>query len=133
MGAEMCIRDIPWTVKETGYRSVHGPVMKTDHGTYAIRYAGMGEIRQVEQWLAMSAARSFEAWRDAMALQHIASFNFVYANADGDIHFIHNAMMPDRAAGWRWDQYLPGDRSDLIWDRYLPLENLPSITNPPSG
>ena len=124
---------LPWTVKETAYRSVHGPVMKTDHGTYAIRYAGMGEIRQVEQWLAMSAARSFEEWRDAMALQHIASFNFVYANADGDIHFIHNAMMPDRAAGWRWDQYLPGDRSDLIWDRYLPLENLPSITNPPSG
>ena len=124
---------LPWTVKETGYRSVHGPVMKTDHGTYAIRYAGMGEIRQVEQWLAMSAARSFDEWRNAMALQHIASFNFVYANADGDIHFIHNAMMPDRAAGWRWDQYLPGDRSDLIWDRYLPLESLPSITNPPSG
>ena len=124
---------LPWTVKETGYRSVHGPVMKTDHGAYAIRYAGMGEIRQVEQWLAMSAARSFDEWRDAMALQHIASFNFVYANADGDIHFIHNAMMPDRAAGWRWDQYLPGDRSDLIWDRYLPLESLPSITNPPSG
>ena len=124
---------LPWTVKETGYRSVHGPVMKTDHGTYAVRYAGMGEIRQVEQWLAMSAARSFEEWRDAMALQHIASFNFVYANADGDIHFIHNAMMPDRAVGWRWDQYLPGNRSDLIWDRYLPLESLPSITNPPSG
>ena len=124
---------LPWTVKETGYRSVHGPVMKTDHGTYAIRYSGMGEIRQVEQWLAMSAARSFDEWRDAMALQHIASFNFIYANADGDIHFIHNAMMPDRAAGWRWDQYLPGDRSDLIWDRYLPLESLPSITNPPSG
>ena len=23
--------------------------MKTDHGTYAVRYAGMGELRQVEQ------------------------------------------------------------------------------------
>ena len=33
---------IPWSVKETVYRSVHGPVMKTDHGTYAVRYAGMG-------------------------------------------------------------------------------------------
>ena len=44
---------------------------------------------QVEQWLAMSAARNFEEWQAAIALQHIASFNFVYANADGDIHFIH--------------------------------------------
>ena len=124
---------LPWTVKEKGYRSIHGPVMKTDHGTYAIRYAGMDEIRQVEQWLAMSAATSFEEWRDAIALQHIASFNFVYANADGDIHFIHNAMMPRRAKGWQWDQYLPGDRSDLIWNDYLSIDELPSVTNPPSG
>ena len=124
---------LPWTVNETGYRSIHGPVMKTDHGTYAVRYAGIDEIRQVEQWLAMSAATSFQEWQDAIALQHIASFNFVYANADGDIHFIHNAMMPDRAKGWRWDQYLPGDRSDLIWHGYLPMADLPSVTNPASG
>ena len=124
---------LPWTVKEKGYRSIHGPVMKTDHGTYALRYAGMDEIRQVEQWLAMSAATSFEEWREAMALQHIASFNFVYANADGDIHFVHNAMMPRRALGWQWDQYLPGDRRDLIWDDYLRPDELPSVTNPPSG
>ena len=124
---------LPWTVKEQGYRSIHGPVMKTDHGTYALRYAGMDEIRQVEQWLAMSAATSFEEWREAMALQHIASFNFVYANADGDIHFVHNAMMPRRAVGWQWDQYLPGNRRDLIWDDYLTPDELPSVTNPPSG
>ena len=124
---------LPWTIKEKGYRSIHGPVMKTDHGTYALRYAGMDEIRQVEQWLAMSAARSFAEWREAMALQHIASFNFVYANADGDIHFVHNAMMPRRAVGWQWDQYLPGNRRDLIWDDYLTPDELPSVTNPPSG
>ena len=124
---------LPWTVKEKGYRSIHGPVMKTDHGTYALRYAGMDEIRQVEQWLAMSAATSFAEWQKAMALQHIASFNFVYANADGDIHFVHNAMMPRRAAGWDWNQYLPGDRRDLIWDDYLTPDELPNVTNPPSG
>ncbi len=60
----------------------------------------------------MSDATSFEEWQAAMALQYIASFNFVYANEDGVIHFVHNAMMPDRAEGWQWDQYLPGDRSD---------------------
>ena len=124
---------LPWTVNEVGYRSAHGPVMKTDHGTYALRYAGMDEIRQVEQWLAMSAAQSFDEWKAAIALQHIASFNFVYANADGVIHFIHNAMMPRRIPGWRWDQYLPGDRSDLIWSEYLSIDELPSVTNPMSG
>jgi penicillin amidase/acyl-homoserine-lactone acylase len=68
-----------------------------------------------------------------VALNHIQSFNFVYANRHGDIHFIHNAQLPVRAPGWNWQQYLPGDRSDLIWNAYYPTDTLPQVTNPPSG
>ena len=124
---------IPWSVSETIYRSAHGPVMKTPHGTYAIRYAGIGELRQIDQWLQMNKARNFEEWQAAIALRYIASFNFVYANADGTVHFIHNALTPARQPGWNWQHYLPGDRSDLIWQDYLAIEDLPSLTNPPSG
>ena len=31
-----------WTFKEEALWSVHGPVVRRPHGTYAIRYAGMG-------------------------------------------------------------------------------------------
>lgn len=124
---------IPWSVTETVYRSVHGPVLKTEHGTYAVRYAGMGELRQVEQWLAMNRARSFTAWQNAMAMNRIQSFNFVFAGASGNIHFIHNAQLPKRVTGWDWTQYLPGDRSDLIWHDFYPTNLLPQVTNPPSG
>ena len=124
---------IPWSVKETVYRSVHGPVMKTDHGTYAVRYAGMGELRQVEQWLAMNKASNLDQWLDAIRLNHIQSFNFVFAGASGDIYFIHNAEMPKRAAGWAWQNYLPGDRKDLIWQEYHDVSQLPQVMNPPSG
>ena len=34
-----------WTVHGTVLWSAHGPVLKTDHGAFAIRYAGMGEVR----------------------------------------------------------------------------------------
>ncbi len=124
---------IPWSVTETGYRSKHGPVMKTDHGTYAIRYAGMNEIRQVEQWFAMNKATDFESWKAAVDLNYIASFNFVYADQEGNIFFIHNAMMPKRAPGYDWQQYLPGDDSRLIWTEYQPTSVLPQVKNPSSG
>jgi penicillin amidase/acyl-homoserine-lactone acylase len=81
----------------------------------------------------MNKAKNFEEWRAAVALNHIQSFNFVYANRQGDIHFIHNAQLPVRAPGWNWRQYLPGDRSDLIWQRYHPTSALPQVTNPESG
>ncbi len=124
---------IPWSVTETGYRSEHGPVMKTEHGTYAIRYAGMNELRQVEQWLAMNKATDFESWKAAVDLNYIASFNFVYADQTGNIFFIHNAMLPKRAPGYDWQQYLPGDDSRLIWTEYHPTSLLPQIKNPASG
>ena len=124
---------IPWSVTETGYRSAHGPVLKTEHGAYAVRYAGMGELRQIEQWLAMNRAHDFSSWKEAIGLNHIPSFNFVYAGQAGNIYFIHNAQMPERAPGWQWRLALPGDQSDVIWQRYLPVNTLPQILNPQSG
>ncbi|MFT4633952.1 MAG: acyl-homoserine-lactone acylase, partial [Crocinitomicaceae bacterium] len=127
------IGNLYWTVNEDRFYSEHGPVLRTDHGDYAIRYAGQGEIRQVDQWLAMNKASSLSEWEDAMDQLAISSFNFVAADSGGNIGFYHNSQSPMRADGFNWQQYLPGDRSDLIWDSYLPFEQLPQVVNPTSG
>ena len=111
----------------------HGPAIETDHGIYALRFAGMKELRQPAQWLAMNKARNLEEFKQAMAMQAIVSFNFVYADASGNVYFLHNGKIPERAAGWDWSQYLPGDRSDLIWQNQIGFEDMPQITNPASG
>ncbi len=113
--------------------SAHGPALETSHGTYAVRYAGMGEIRQPAQWMAMNKARNLDEFKKAMAMQAIVSFNFIYADRSGDIHFLHNGRIPKRAAGWDWQKYLPGDRSDLIWDEQISFDEMPQIDNPASG
>lgn len=124
---------INWTSTQEGLRSVHGPVLRTDHGTYAIRYAGMNELRQVEQWLAMNKAQTLEDWRNALRMQAFASFNFVYADREGNSMFVHNSLTPKRVAGYDWTQYLPGDDSSLIWDSYMAFDDLPQVINPKSG
>jgi acyl-homoserine-lactone acylase len=124
---------LPWSVSEEVLRSEHGPVLRTDHGTYAVRYAGMGEMRQVEQWLAMSKAQNFEDWRNALRIHSFASFNLVYADREGNTMFVHNSLTPNRASGYNWAHYLPGDDSSLIWDDYMPFDQLPQVINPESG
>ena len=124
---------LPWTTSELGLRSIHGPVLQTDHGTYAIRYAGMGKMRQVEQWLAMNKAQNLEQWRDALRIHSFASFNFVYADRDSNIMFVHNSLTPVRVGGYDWSQYLPGDDSSLIWQDYMAFDKLPQVINPESG
>lgn len=124
---------IVWTVHRPVYFAAHGPVMKTDHGTYAIRYAGMGEIRQVLQYYRLDKAEDLTQWRAAMAMGALPSINYIYADAKGNIGYVYNGEFPLRKADFDWQGYLPGDRSDLIWHRYLPFSKVPQIWNPKSG
>ena len=79
--------------------SVHGPVLEAKGRFYAVRYAGRERsVQTVEQWYRMNKARTFAAWREAMALQAIPTFNAVYADAE-NIHYLYNALLPLRAAG----------------------------------
>lgn len=114
-------------------RSQHGPVMKTDNGTFAIRYAGMGRAMLAGvQWYRMNRARNFAEWKQAMATQGIPMFHTGYADRN-NIHYVYNALLPERRPGHDYSKVLPGDRSDLIWKQYRPYDYLPSVTNPPSG
>ena len=114
-------------------RSVHGPVLRTKHGTYAIRYVGMGEIRQLEQYYRLNRARNFEEWESALEMQALPSINYVYADREGHIAYYYNVKSPIRAPGWDWDQYLPGDRSDLVWTQFHPFDTIPKVIDPKSG
>jgi penicillin amidase/acyl-homoserine-lactone acylase len=60
-------------------------------------------------------------------------FNFGYADADGNICYLYNALLPLRAEYYDWKQYLPGNTSETLWTDYLPFERLPRIVNPISG
>jgi acyl-homoserine-lactone acylase len=120
-------------VPRTVYRSVHGPVMLNGHGAYAIRYAGIGEIRQVEQYYRIARARNFGEWQDAMRMQAIPATNFVYADAEGHIAYLYNARFPDRAEGFDWRGVLPGDTSAAVWTRNAPFGEIPFLIDPPSG
>ncbi|HEY4344572.1 MAG TPA: acylase [Parvibaculum sp.] len=122
-----------WTVTREVLWSVHGPVLKVPSGTFAIRYAGIGEIRQAEQYYRLDKARDLGEWRDAMKLQALPSINYIYADKLGNISYVYNGLFPVRKEGIDWKGTLPGDRSDLIWHAYLPFDKIPQLLNPPSG
>ncbi len=122
-----------WTVHRPLLWSVQGPVFKTDHGVFAVRYAGMGEVRQSLQYYRLNKAANRDEWLAAMRLQALPSINYIYADEKGNIGYVYNGQFPVRAEGSDWTQVQPGDRSDLIWHGYLPFDRVPQIWNPKSG
>jgi acyl-homoserine-lactone acylase len=122
-----------WTVKEEVLWSVYGPVVRQPHGTYALRYAGYGEVGIYEQLYRMNRAQNLEEWQAAMRGGSLPMFNVGYADREGNILYLYNALLPLRAEGYDWEQYLPGDTSDTLWTEYLPFDQLPQVLNPASG
>ena len=122
-----------FTAHKPVYWSKHGPVMKTDQGAWAIRYAGIGRaLRAGEQWFRMNKAQDLAEWKTAMGMQGIPMFNTVYADRE-HIGYVYNALLPIRHEGPDWKAVLPGDKSELIWSDYLPFAELPHVEDPPSG
>jgi acyl-homoserine-lactone acylase len=124
---------LKWTVKEEVLWSVYGPVVRQPHGTCAVRYAGFGEVGIYEQLYRMNRAHNFEEWQAALRSPGLPMFNIGYADREGNIYYLYNALLPRRAEGYDWSGYLPGDTSETLWTEYLPFDQLPQVLNPASG
>ena len=126
-------RDFRWTVNREVLHSIYGPAMRVGERVFAIRYAGIGEFRQVEQWYRMGRAQSLGEFKDAMRIHALAMFNTGYGDRDGNIFYAYNALLPERADGHDWSGTVPGNTRDTLWTEYRPFDELPIVENPKSG
>lgn len=120
-------------VPQTVYRSVHGPVIVNKNGAFAIRYAGIGGIKSLEQYFRNTKAKDWNEWSASMALGGIPATNFIYADKSGRIAYLYNALFPARASGFDYAKVLPGDTSANLWAAHLPFDRMPKIIDPASG
>jgi acyl-homoserine-lactone acylase len=120
-------------VPKTVYRSEHGPVIVNKNGAFAIRYAGIDDVKLLEQYFRIQKAENYEQWIAAMSLRGIPATNFIYADKTGRIGYYYNAVWPDRKAGFDYTKILPGDISADVPKTVVPWSATPMIENPASG
>ena len=124
---------IPWNFKRVVKKSIHGPVIDFDHGSYAIRISSLKDLRFLEQWYRMSKAKNLSEFKNAMELHAIPMFNTGYADRDGNIYYVYNAKIPKRNPRYDWKKILPGEIKSAIWYDYVPYDKLPQVLNPFEG
>lgn len=120
-------------IPQTIYRSVHGPVIKNDKGAFAIRYAGIDNVKAVEQYYRNTKATNWEEWTKSMSTGGITGTNFIYADKTGRIAYVYNALFPDRKPGFDYTKILPGDTSAPVWKGPVPFDRFPKVVSPASG
>ncbi len=110
-----------------------GPVFKTKHGWYALRYPSASDIRQAEQWYWMNKAKNFTEFEAAIKMQALPLFNTLYADRAGNIFFISDGKIPLRDSSINWRRPLIGISSDYKWTNLLPYERKIKYLNPRCG
>ncbi|KLE33773.1 acylase [Aurantiacibacter luteus] len=120
-------------IPRTIYRSVHGPVIHNDDGWFAVRYGGIDNLGNLDEYYRLNKATSFDEWRQIVSRLDVPSTNFIYADEAGTIAYFYNAAIPDRVEGPDWRGILPGDDSRLIWSGPVEADELPWVVNPASG
>ena len=118
---------------EPAFWSIHGPVIKGEHATYAIRYSWENNIKIIEQWYRMNKATSFEEFNNAMSLMALPMFNTGYADKEGNIFYLYNAKLPIRDSAYNWQGVVPGNTSSTLWKDFAKYQDLPQTFNPSSG
>lgn len=115
------------------YRTHHGPIVRQEGGRW-VAFAMMHRpIEALSQSYLRTKARDRAGYMRAMALQANSSNNTLYADADGNIAYLHPQFIPRRDD--RFDYTHPVDGSDPAtdWRGLHALDEAPGLLNPANG
>jgi acyl-homoserine-lactone acylase len=111
----------------------YGPVFKTKHGWYALRYPSAMDIRGAEQWYRMNKAGNIREFQAAVKMDALPLFNITYGDKDGNIFFISEGRLPWRDSTLNWNRPVDGTSSIYKWTSMLPYERKIKYENPSCG
>ena len=97
----------------------------------SLRWVGHEHLDDLRASIAIARARDWKEFRRALRDWSVAVFNFVYADAAGNVGYQMSGRVPVRGRityGLR-DANNPADR----WTGYVPFDGLPHAYNPPRG
>lgn len=127
------IAGVPISVSKKIYESIYGPTIVTKQGVFSIRTGALMDIRALEQWYRMNKAKNFYEFKNILSTGAIPGYNIVYADRYDTIYYLSNGKIPIRDKSFQWNSTVPGNTLRTRWTTFHPLQDLPQVTNPPSG
>jgi acyl-homoserine lactone acylase PvdQ len=117
----------------TVYRSVHGPIIRTEGSHWVAVRLMQRPVEALEQSFLRTKAHDYASFRKTLELDADSSNNTVFASADGDIAYVHGNYIPRRDTRFNWTKPVDGSDPATEYQGLLSVAELPQLLNPASG
>ena len=121
------------TRKFTVYRTMHGPVVRSEGGKWISVRLMQEPVKALTQSYTRTKTTSYKAFRETMELHTNSSNNTIFADADGDIAYFHANHVPIRDTSFDWRKPVDGSNPATDYKGITSIDDSPHLLNPPNG
>jgi acyl-homoserine-lactone acylase len=117
----------------TVYRTHHGPII-AEHGGRWLAIALMQRpVQALSQSFLLTKAHDYASFMKVLELRANSTNNTVFADADGDIAYLHPQFVPRRDDRFDYTEAVDGANPATDWQGLHELAELPHLLNPSNG
>ena len=117
----------------TVYRTHHGPVIGERDGKWIAISLMNKPVEALSQSFGLTKAHDYVSFMKVMELRANSSNNTIFADADGDIAYLHPQFIPRRDDRFDYTQPVDGADPATDWQGLHALQEAPHLLNPSNG
>jgi acyl-homoserine-lactone acylase len=115
------------------YRTHHGPIVRQAEGKWISIALMFKPVEALSQSFLRTKAHDYASFLEVAQLKANSSNNTIFADADGNIAYLHPQFMPRRDNQFDYSHAVDGSDPATDWKGLHDLNELPRLLNPPNG
>ena len=117
----------------TTYRTHRGPIVRQADGKWVSVRLMEEPMKALIQSFSRTKARNLAEYKKVMEAHTNSSNNTLYADADGNIAYLHSNFIPKRDPKFDWTKPVDGSNPATEWNGVLSFDESPNVVNPKNG
>jgi acyl-homoserine-lactone acylase len=117
----------------TVYRTHHGPIVRELEGKWVAISLMEEPLNALQQSWGRTKTRNLQEYLQVMELHTNSSNNTLFADAEGNIAYLHSNFVPRRDTSFNWARPVDGSNPATDWKGVHSISESPNVINPKSG